>query len=176
MVTLLPPPPTTSQNNTNPTNCNDNYPRFWDLYNESDIALAKYKLAPPTAPKVAWVDGGYVDHKSGDLGPNYKFEANVSVPDEVARHWRYGRTHYPADNSVKSRGDPDGSPLHPPPSVSPPSGVGSKPSLVTSHMLTNVCAHTTDVTKRNLIQCRAGMGTTLPSATSTLTLAKCLPL
>ena len=113
MVTLMPPPPTTSQNNTNPTNCNDNYPRFWDLYNESDIALAKYKLAPPTAPKVAWVDGGYVDHKSGDLGPNYKFEANVSVPDEVARHWRYGRTHYPAGNSVKSRGDPDGSSVTP---------------------------------------------------------------
>ena len=41
---------------------------FWDLYDESKIALAEHKLAPPTAPKVAWVDGGYVDKKAGDLG------------------------------------------------------------------------------------------------------------
>ena len=37
--------------------------QFWDLYNESTLALAKHKTAPPTAPKVAWVDGGYCDKK-----------------------------------------------------------------------------------------------------------------
>jgi hypothetical protein len=33
----------------------------------TDIAL--HTSAPPTSPKIAWVDGGYVDHKSADVGP-----------------------------------------------------------------------------------------------------------
>ena len=46
----------------------------WDLYNESELALAKHKLAPPTSPKVAWVDGGYVDEKTADVGKDYTFQ------------------------------------------------------------------------------------------------------
>lgn len=41
---------------------------FWDLYDADTLALAEYKIAPPTSPKVAWVDGGYCDKKDGDLG------------------------------------------------------------------------------------------------------------
>ena len=44
---------------------------FWDLYPADRVELAKHRTAPPTAPKVAWVDGGYCDHKAGDLGSNY---------------------------------------------------------------------------------------------------------
>ena len=60
--------------------------RFWDLYPEDKCKgdLAKHKSAPPTAPKIAWVDGGYVDGKKGDVGPGYRFNATVPVPDSVA--------------------------------------------------------------------------------------------
>jgi hypothetical protein len=45
--------------------------QFWDLYPEDECKndLPKHKTAPPTAPKIAWVDGGYVDKKSADVGP-----------------------------------------------------------------------------------------------------------
>jgi arylsulfatase A-like enzyme len=66
--------------------------RFWDLYPEAACAtdVAKIKTAPPTAPLIAWVDGGYVDKKSADLGKNYTFSPTVPVPDAVASHWRRG--------------------------------------------------------------------------------------
>ena len=73
---------------------------FWDLYTESALDVAVHKTAPPTAPKVAWVDGQYVDGKSGDVGPHYHFTANTSVPDSVARHWRHG--YYAAVSYVDS--------------------------------------------------------------------------
>ena len=52
--------------------------------------LTLHKTAPPTAPKVAWVDGGYVDKKSADVGMNHKFQPGIPVPDDVARTWRHG--------------------------------------------------------------------------------------
>ena len=73
---------------------------FWDLYNASGLALAKHKTAPPTAPKVAWVDGGYCDNKAGDLGHGYHFNATVPIPDDIARFWRHG--YYAAVSYVDS--------------------------------------------------------------------------
>ena len=67
--------------------------RFWDLYPEHRCGadtVAKHKTAPPTSPKIAWVDGGYVDGKSADLGKGYKFNASQPVDDEIAAHWRRG--------------------------------------------------------------------------------------
>jgi len=58
----------------------------WDLYDESELALAKHKLAPPTSPKVAWVDGGYVDHKTADVGPGYKFQVPPPTPTPPPHH------------------------------------------------------------------------------------------
>ena len=54
-----------------------------DLYPEEQCAhdIAKHQTAPVTSPKIAWVDGGYVDGKKGDVGPGYRFNATVPVPD-----------------------------------------------------------------------------------------------
>eukprot|EP00040_Diaphanoeca_grandis_P034611 m.215491 g.215491 ORF g.215491 m.215491 type:complete len:620 (+) comp33188_c0_seq1:219-2078(+) len=66
--------------------------RFWDLYPESQCSndVALHKTPPPGSPKIAWVDGGYVDKKSGDVGPNYHFNASIPVNDSVANTWRRG--------------------------------------------------------------------------------------
>lgn len=82
---------------------------FWDLYDPELVELPKHKTAPPTAPKVAWVDGGYVDQKAGDLckaGPDSctadekKFNATRPVPDHVSKVWR--RAYYAAVSYVDS--------------------------------------------------------------------------
>lgn len=66
--------------------------RFWDLYPEEKCKddQAKHQTAPPTAPKIAWVDGMYVDKKSADVGPNYHFSPTVPVPAAVSNFWRRG--------------------------------------------------------------------------------------
>ena len=41
-----------------------------------------HRTAPPTAPKVAWVDGGYCDHKVGDLAPeDQQFSATKPISE-----------------------------------------------------------------------------------------------
>ena len=95
--------------------------RFWDLYPEARCGtdtVAKHKTAPPTAPKIAWVDGGYVDKKTADLpkgytscarqmhctehsfrspvlcvslaADSYQFSPTEPVNDTLAAHWRRG--------------------------------------------------------------------------------------
>jgi hypothetical protein len=43
---------------------------FWAHYPVEKCAkdVAKYKTAPTGSPKIAWVDGGYADHKEADCG------------------------------------------------------------------------------------------------------------
>jgi arylsulfatase A-like enzyme len=67
-------------------------PEFWEYYSQDECRndVATHKSAPPTSPKIAWVDGGYVDKKSGDLGENYHFNATLPVNDSIASIWRRG--------------------------------------------------------------------------------------
>jgi arylsulfatase A-like enzyme len=66
--------------------------RFWENYPEEDCGhdVAKHRSAPATSPKIAWVDGGYVDKKSADVGPGYHFNATTPVNDTLASLWRRG--------------------------------------------------------------------------------------
>ena len=67
--------------------------RFWDLYPEDQCGadtVAVHKTAPPSAPKIAWVDGGYVDGKTADLPKGYRFSPTAPVNDTLAAHWRRG--------------------------------------------------------------------------------------
>lgn len=66
--------------------------RFWENYPEEECShdVAKHRSAPSTSPRIAWVDGGYVDKKSADVGPGYHFNATTSVNDTVAALWRRG--------------------------------------------------------------------------------------
>jgi len=73
---------------------------FWDLYPEDKVELPKHKTAPSTSPKVAWVDGRYLDHESADVGPNYHFNASIPVKDSVSKFWRRG--YYAAVSYVDS--------------------------------------------------------------------------
>ena len=52
--------------------------------------VAKHRSAPLTSPKIAWVDGGYVDKKTADVGPGYHFNATTPVNDTLASLWRRG--------------------------------------------------------------------------------------
>ena len=36
------------------------------------------------------MDGGYVDHKTADVGPNYHFNATIPVKPDIATFWRRG--------------------------------------------------------------------------------------
>eukprot|EP00911_Craspedida_sp_UC1_P002876 UC1_evm1s2104 len=74
---------------------------FWDLYPEHLVEPAKHTLPPRNSPPVAWVDGGYVDRKAGDVGPNYKFSPFHPVNDTVSRFWRRG--YYAAVSYVDSQ-------------------------------------------------------------------------
>eukprot|EP01052_Picozoa_sp_SAG31_P025875 SAG31_NODE_2299_length_5981_cov_2.649439_4_plen_197_part_00 len=66
--------------------------RFWENYPEEECSqdVAKHRSAPPTSPKIAWVDGGYVDRKSADVGPDYRFNATAPINDSLATLWRRG--------------------------------------------------------------------------------------
>ena len=53
-----------------------------DLCEQEKIELPAHRTAPPTAPKVAWVDGGYCDHKVGDLAPeDQQFSATKPISE-----------------------------------------------------------------------------------------------
>jgi len=87
---------------------------FWDLYKADRVELPLHKTIAPTAPKVAWVDGGYCDKKKGDLcnatawarnlssctADEEHFDAMRPIPDVVSKVWRRG--YYAAVSYVDS--------------------------------------------------------------------------
>lgn len=60
-------------------------PEFWAHYPIEKCVddVAKYKTAPSGSPKIAWVDGGYADHKQADCGRNCK-DSTAFSPELVS--------------------------------------------------------------------------------------------
>lgn len=63
--------------------------RAYDLYPLDTVDPPKNPTLAPTAPKVAWVDGGYIDKKTLDLG-SAKYTPYTPLPTNISTAWRRG--------------------------------------------------------------------------------------
>jgi len=60
--------------------------RFWDLYNTSEIPVAKHRFLPDGAPGVAWQAHSFFNATTGDAWP---LNATLPLSDNIARLARH---------------------------------------------------------------------------------------
>ena len=61
---------------------------YWDLYPADSIQMPTHRTFDKGAPKVAWVDGSYLDGKTLDLGGR-KIEPYTPFPANITLKWRH---------------------------------------------------------------------------------------